>query len=80
MDECIEILESSSGALPTDKLLCRHVKLQHLNEEIGREFSMDDPSATINISDAHVQNALKAFENQLRGWRTDVHGSEYIGK
>ncbi len=68
MDECIDMLESSTTALPSDKLLCQHVKLQHINEEIGLQFSMDDPSATITISDTRVQYALKAFEHQLQEW------------
>lgn len=68
MDECIEVLESSATALPSDNLLCQHVKLQHINEEIGQQFSMDDPSAAITISDSRVQFQLKAFEHQLGEW------------
>lgn len=68
MDECIEVLESSATALPSDNLLCQHVKLQHINEEIGQQFSMDDPSAAITISDSRVQCQLKAFEHQLGEW------------
>lgn len=68
MDECIEVLESSSAVLPSDKVLCQHAKLQHINEEIGVQFSMDDPSASINISDARVQHALKNFERELSDW------------
>jgi len=72
MDECIEVLESSDAVLPSDKVLCQHAKLQHINEEIGVEFSMDDPSASINISDSRVQLALKSFERELTEWNNAV--------
>lgn len=72
MDECIEVLESAATALPSDKVLCQHAKLQHINEEIGVQFSMDDPSASINISDSHVQHALKNFERKLDEWSNVV--------
>ena len=68
MDECIEALETSDAALPTDRLLCQFVKLQHINEEVGQQFSMDDPSATITFADRAVEDALKRFENQLKEW------------
>lgn len=65
MSECISVLESSKEHLDSDRVLCEHVKLQHLNEDIGARFSMDDPSAAIAISDKPVQLAVKRFENQL---------------
>lgn len=68
MDECVEVLETADDALPSDKALCQFVKLQHINEEVGQQFLMDDPSATITISDSPVQYALKVFESQLSGW------------
>ena len=69
MEECVEVLESSPDALHSDRVLCQHVKLQHINEDIGYQFSMDDPLASITISDKRVQTALKAFEKQLRDWK-----------
>ena len=75
MDECLDVLENSEYALPSDKFLCQFVRLQHINEDIGLQFSMDDPSATINISDTRVQYALKAFENQLQEWSSAAQNS-----
>ena len=72
MDECIEVLQSSAAVLPSDRVLCQHAKLQHINEEIGVQFSMDDPSANINISDSRVQHALKNFERELGDWSNSV--------
>ena len=70
MDECIDVLENTEATLPTDRLLCQFVRLQHINEDVGLQFSMDDPSATITISDSRVQYAMKAFEHQLKEWRS----------
>lgn len=69
IEESVELLEKSRDALESDKLLCQHVKLMRLNEEIGQAFSMDDPSAPVNIADAHIQDALRGFEGALRAWR-----------
>ncbi|KAK5002313.1 hypothetical protein LTR28_011583, partial [Elasticomyces elasticus] len=54
MTECIEVLESSPEAAPSDRLLCQHVKIQQICEEIGLQFLMDDPTASISISDPKV--------------------------
>lgn len=47
MAECVDFLYSSPDALPSDKLLCEWVKSQHIAENIGTQFSMDDPFATV---------------------------------
>jgi len=80
MDECIEMLETSSDALHSDKLLCAHVKLQHINEDIGMSFSMDDPSATVTISDQKVQYSLRGFERNLGDWNKGVPKDVYNSK
>lgn len=80
MDECIEMLETSSEALASDKLLCEHVKLQHVNEDIGMSFSMDDPSATVTISDTKVQYSLRGFEKNLSDWTKAVPKEVYNSK
>lgn len=80
MDECVEVLQTSDMALPSDKILCRHVGLQHINEEIGNQFSMDDPSAAVTISDTKVQMSLKSFERELEDWTRAVPQKTYIRK
>ncbi|KAI9724249.1 MAG: hypothetical protein M1828_003673 [Chrysothrix sp. TS-e1954] len=77
MDESLEMLESSVGALPTDKILCHHVKLQHINEEIGQKFAMDDPSAMISIADSRVQTSMKVFEYQLGEFRSTLKEQDF---
>ena len=80
MEECIEVLESSDLALQTDQKLCHQVRLQHINEEVGYQFSMDDPSAAITISDSRVQRDLRRFEERLREWRNNVPRNEWDRK
>ncbi|KAL2353393.1 hypothetical protein BJ546DRAFT_121494 [Cryomyces antarcticus] len=72
MAECIEVLETSPGACSSDKLLCQHVRIQHICEEIGSQFSMDDPSATIAFSDPKVTYAISIFEKQLKEWKAGI--------
>ncbi|KAI9672381.1 MAG: hypothetical protein M1817_003403 [Caeruleum heppii] len=72
MDDCIEFLETSPEALPSDKLLCQWVRVQHIADEVGRQFSMDDPCANLGLSDLKVQYALKGFERQLDDWSSHM--------
>ena len=67
MEESIDVLEKSPDALPSDKILCRHVKMIYIGERVSVEFSMDDPSAEVSISEPKVNYALKDFEKELRG-------------
>lgn len=69
MSECVEVLESSPEAAPSDKVLCQWVKLQKIAEEIGIGFAFDDPNATVSIDDARVQFSLKGFARQLEEWK-----------
>ena len=72
MADCIEFLESSPEALPSDRSLCQWVRSQHIAEEVGTQFSMDDPVATVSIADTKVQYALKGFERDLEKWSSQV--------
>ena len=71
MADSVRILETSSEALPSDKLLCQQVKMAHIGEKISVEFCMDDPSVEVAISDPKVIYALKIFENELNGLREE---------
>lgn len=68
-DECIEILRTSPDALPSDKLFCHLVRGQHIAEDIGLEFSMDDPASQLTLTDPKTQYHLKAFERQMVAWQ-----------
>jgi hypothetical protein len=71
MEESVNILETSSEALPSDKVLCQHVKMAHIGENISVQFCMDDPSAEVSISEPKVIYALKIFENELQQLRDE---------
>lgn len=77
MDECLDILENSPDALPSDKVLVHWTKLAHLGEEVSFQFSMDDPAMNLSLSDPKVQYALKGFEKQLEQWRKEVPSELY---
>ncbi|KAF2766828.1 hypothetical protein EJ03DRAFT_353596 [Teratosphaeria nubilosa] len=73
MRECIEVLESHPDAFPSDKLFIQHVKIQHICEDIGLQFLMDDNTATnISITDPKVTYALTVLEDQLKDWREGI--------
>ncbi|RJE25366.1 Transcription factor, partial [Aspergillus sclerotialis] len=77
MDECIHILETSPDSLPSDKTLIHLVKLAHLTEDVGFQFSTDDTSSNISFSDTKVQYTLKAFEQQLAQWKKEIPPESY---
>ncbi|PNS15673.1 hypothetical protein CAC42_4125 [Sphaceloma murrayae] len=69
MQECVETLESSADALPSDRYFVEYVRLQKLCEDISNSFQMDDPSATaISISDPKVSYTLDVYEQKLKDW------------
>jgi hypothetical protein len=80
MDECIEIVQHSPDSLPSDQLLIHWAKLSHIAEEVGFQFSMDDPISGVSLSDPKVQYALKGFEKQLDQWRADIAPRDYSRK
>ncbi|KAF2110982.1 hypothetical protein BDV96DRAFT_583205 [Lophiotrema nucula] len=71
MEESVKILETSPDALPSDKILCQHVKMAHISENISVQFCMDDPSVEVAISEPKVIYALKIFENELQQLRDE---------
>lgn len=72
MKECIEVLESHPDAVQSDKLFCQHVKIQHICEDIGLQFLMDDNTANISITDPKVSYALNVLEAQLKNWKESI--------
>lgn len=70
---------TAKDALPSDKWLCHLVRAQHISEDIGLEFSMDDPASPLSLTDPKTQYHLKAFERQLREWH-DAGSPELLKK
>ena len=72
MTECVEVLESSPDAAPSDKYLCHLVWTHRMAEEVGQQFSMDDPTTVINIADPRTQYALRGFERELERYKSTI--------
>ena len=72
MAECMDVLESSPEAAPTDKYLCSLVWTHKLAEEVGIQFSMDDAAYTPNIADSRTQYALRGFERELERYSSSI--------
>ncbi|KAK4162545.1 hypothetical protein QBC43DRAFT_241255 [Cladorrhinum sp. PSN259] len=72
MAECMDVLESSPEAVPTDKYFCHLVWTHKLAEEVGIQFSMDDPAYTPNIADLRTQHALRGFERELERYSSSI--------
>ncbi|BCS23393.1 putative C6 transcription factor (War1) [Aspergillus puulaauensis] len=71
MDECIEVLENSPDALPSDKKIIQWTKLARIIEEISSRFFADDLGGP-SFSESKFQFTLKAFEKQLEHWKDEV--------
>jgi hypothetical protein len=65
MEQCVKYLETADDALPSDKILCQHVKLARISENIAVQFAMDDPTVNLSISDGKVTYGIKHFEQDL---------------
>jgi hypothetical protein len=76
MTECIDVLESSPESASSDKYLCHLVWTHRLAEEVGIQFSMDDPSTFVNISEPKVQYALRGFERDLEKYSDSIPKAE----
>lgn len=72
MAECVDVLESSPEAAPTDKYFCHLVWTHQLAEEIGFQFCMDDPSVSVNLSDHMTQHRVRGFERELEKHKKEV--------
>lgn len=82
MSESIGILEVSPDAAPTDKYLCHLAQQHRLGEDIGGQFSLDDPTNLVDINDPRTQYALRGLERDLEKLRSappeDVTGRTLI--
>ena len=75
MNECLNVLDSSPDAAPTDKRFVAWIRIQRLVEECVLAFSLDDPENTASLCDSHVQQKLERFENQLDDLMTSMRAT-----
>ena len=71
LQECTDYLETAEDALPSDKILCQHVKLARISEDIAVQFAMDDPTINLSMTDGKVNYSIKRFEQDLAGVRSN---------
>jgi hypothetical protein len=70
--DCMDVLQTSPDAAPSDKYLCHLVWTHKLAEDVGIQFSMDDPASTPNLTDPRTQHTLKGFERELEKYRASI--------
>lgn len=80
MAECVDYLETSQDAAPTDKRLVAWVRLQRIMEEFGTAFAFDDPSETVSLIEPRTQLMLKGFEKKLEIWKSNTPSLVLNGK
>ncbi|KAK2879360.1 hypothetical protein FQN49_000970, partial [Arthroderma sp. PD_2] len=72
MDECLEALENSPAAFPSDKLFCQHIRLQHIIEEYELQLNWDNAAAASPTREIQAQVTHRAFKRQLLDWTNAV--------
>ncbi|CZR62804.1 related to cercosporin resistance protein [Phialocephala subalpina] len=72
MADCIDVLEHSPEAASSDKAFCQWIRIQYIAEDIGTQFSMNDPVARVSIADSMVQYILKGCERDLEKWSSQI--------
>ncbi|KAL1877344.1 hypothetical protein VTK73DRAFT_8717 [Phialemonium thermophilum] len=72
MQDSVDLLQSSPEAAPTDKYLCHLVWTHKMAEDVGVQFSLDDPSISLNISDLRTQYTLRGFARDLERYARNV--------
>ncbi|PKY01217.1 C6 zinc finger domain protein [Aspergillus campestris IBT 28561] len=65
MDECLGVLETSPAALPSDRLFCQHIRLQHITEEFAMHLSA---GGTSSVDESRAIYIHRAFKRQLDEW------------
>lgn len=66
--ECIDLLDQSPDALPTDRMLAHWARLSVIADEISTAFCYDDPGGEASITEIRTQLMLKDFEDKLARW------------
>ena len=72
MAECVDFLETSPEAAPTDKRFIAWVRLHHIIEDCARSLGFDDSDDTVSLDNERAQLILKGAEKQLEAWKTRV--------
>ncbi|KAG9598622.1 hypothetical protein KCU97_g3854, partial [Aureobasidium melanogenum] len=78
MDECLEVLSTSPAALASDKMLCAHVRLQHILEEFEAQFSPNLGPTAFEITDRAAKRQLAEWATTLQIWNDSLKSSQHF--
>ncbi|KAL2844753.1 hypothetical protein BJY01DRAFT_248033 [Aspergillus pseudoustus] len=79
MDECLQVLENSPSALSSDKVLCAHIRLQHITEEFAMQLSAEETSSPVMTRATQRQVTHRASKQQLSEWYTNAISDTWDG-
>ncbi|KAK5135800.1 hypothetical protein LTR08_004627 [Meristemomyces frigidus] len=77
--ECVDFLQQSPDAIPTDCTLVAWAKLIMIADEITASLSHDDLGGLAHISELRTQLMLKDFARRLTAWFTSVPQTDMTG-
>ncbi|KAL9631132.1 MAG: hypothetical protein Q9164_006053, partial [Protoblastenia rupestris] len=72
MGECLDVLETSPEAAPTDRRFAAWIRIERIVEEYANSFSLDDSESTVSLKDIRVQSLLRGYEKQMEDWRRSL--------
>lgn len=76
LQECLDLISSSPLALSSDALLCHLVRYQHIMEDIGATFHMDDPAHEVVFNDVGTRRHVSFFESRFKAWAGTLPSAE----
>ncbi|KKF96348.1 Phosphoinositide polyphosphatase (Sac family) [Ceratocystis platani] len=72
MAESVAILETSSEAAPTDRILCKYVRMLHISEDISNQFLPEESFCYLGLGDVRAQVSLRGFQESLEIIRNEI--------
>lgn len=80
VEQCLEALEASPRAIPTDALLTAWGRLQRIIDISAAALGLRSHDNAVNVSDAGTQLTLQNCTKQLQDWKKNVPLSAINGK
>nr|POE56900.1 transcriptional regulator war1 [Quercus suber] len=69
-EECLTLLEYSSHAAPSDRLLCQIVRGERMCEEIALELQFVDQTIVHDVAAPVTKMKLHSLQNRIMAWST----------
>lgn len=70
--ECVDLLETSPDAAPTDRYFCALVRTHRLAEDIALQLNLEDSDHTINLNEPTILFSLRKLGNDLESYFQSV--------